>query len=317
MSGRIEFVALSDISNLAVYRNGMERIQRTWPAFLEKRNERLQQQVRHGTAAEKVTENIIEDLLTGVLDWSLGDLNNQLHHSDIVLTGLGIGRLVVETKRPGSLTWNQRGMDIALEQARRYAAEQRVRIVAVSDGTMFYAADVEHGGLRDRVFCNLEVAQPALELWWLSMHGIYRVRPDTSAGLRLLPEEEAEPLTVMGNPTTDVLLHPKYHLPARCFAYVGDASKTSTWKLPFLSDDGNIDPKRLPKAIGSILTNYRGSRVRGIPEKDIQSVLERLAWAAQSLGHMPPTAANPAQVYRELAEALAQLSIRNQLRAQD
>ena len=35
----------------------------------------------------------------------------------------------------------------ALEQARRYADEQKVTCIAVSDGVMFYAANIEEGGL--------------------------------------------------------------------------------------------------------------------------------------------------------------------------
>ncbi|MCL5947028.1 MAG: hypothetical protein M1298_03290 [Chloroflexi bacterium] len=37
------------------------------------------------------------------------------------------------------------------------------------------------------------------------------------------------------------LLHPKYKIPVHCFAYVGHAEKTSTWKLPYRLADGSID----------------------------------------------------------------------------
>lgn len=70
-----------------------------------------------------------------------------------------------------------------------------------------------------------------------------------------------------------------------------------------------IDAERLPKAIQCILTNYRGARVSGIPEQAIPAVLSRLAQAAARAGHMPPAAANPAPVYRQLSEALEQLGI--------
>ena len=276
---------------------------------MELRAERLRQQARHGIAAEKVAENIIEDLMTGVLDWSVGDLNNQVHFSDLVLTHLGISYLIVETKRPGALVWNRRALEAALEQARRYASEQRVNCVAVSDGTMFYAADVVHGGLRDRVFCRLDGTKPAEELWWLSVHGIYRQRPSKGgAGSGLLPQGEVGPRSIAHVP--DSLLHPKYGLPARCFAYVGDAARTNSWKLPFRLADGTVDTKRLPKAIGAILTNYRGAKVQTIPEEAIPDVLRRLAKAAQSLGHMPPAATSPAPVYRELADVLERLGTR-------
>ena len=299
---------MADVSSLAAYRNGADRIRQAWPGFLGRRTEWLRQQTRHGTAAEKVAENIVQDLLTNVLDWSRGDLNNQVRYSDLLLTQLGIGRLVVETKRPGALAGNRGALEAALEQARRYAAELRVGCVAVSDGTMFYAADVVHGGLRDRVFCRLDAARPAVdELWWISVDGIYRSRPDSRAGPRPQPGKSGG---FTGKPAlvSDALLHPKYRLPSRCFAYVGDATRTSTWKLPFLLADGSIDAKRLPKAVQVILTNYRGAKVQTIPEEAIPDVLKRLAGAAQSLGHMPPEAARPAPVYRLLAEALAQMS---------
>lgn len=267
----------------------------------------MRQQERHGKVAEKVTENIIEDLMTNVLDWSIGDLNNQIGRSDILLTHLGIGYLIVETKRLGKLAWNRRAVEAALGQARRYASEQNVNRVAVSDGVMFYAADIVDGGLRDRVLCRLDTKDPAVDLWWLSVQGIWRSRPDGGATLGLPPYGGAKAHDGPFNLSSGTLLHPRYGRPARCFAYVGDASRTSTWKLPFRLVDGSIDTKRLPKAIGSILTNYRGAQVHTIPEKAIPAVLTRLAEAAQSLGYMPPAASRPAPVYLELAEVLKRL----------
>jgi hypothetical protein len=72
------------------------------------------------------------------------------------------------------LAWNRRAVEAALSQARRYADEQRVQRVAVSDGYMLYAADVEHGGLQDRVFIDLGAQDAQEALWWLSVQGIYR-----------------------------------------------------------------------------------------------------------------------------------------------
>ena len=62
------------------------------------------------------------------------------------------------------------------------------------------------------------------------------------------------------------LLHPKYHLPARCFAYVGRADAPTRWKLPYRHADGSVDHARLPKAVQSILSNYRGLKVGSIPD---------------------------------------------------
>jgi hypothetical protein len=295
------------ISDLASYRRAVERIRSNWPAFLRKRSERLIQQERHGTAAERVAENILEDLLTMVLDWSLSDINNQVGYTDLLLTRLGIKYLIIEVKRPGALAWNRRAVEVALDQAVRYADEQKVRCVAVSDGIMLYAADIKHGGLKDRVFAALDSSDPQESLWWLSEHGIYRSRDESEdAVLRLLPETEASEQTAVKSPD-DTILHPKYKVPAYCFAYVGNATDPKTWKLPYRLMDGKVDTKRLPKAIQSILSNYRGVKVSGINEKDIPDVLVRLARAATTLGKMPHQIGNPSSVYLELASVLEQL----------
>jgi hypothetical protein len=299
------------LDNLASHRHCKERIQSTWLGFLSKREDRLEQQRRLGEASEKVAENILEDLFTTVLDWPLTDFNNQVEYADIVLTDHGIKRLIIEVKRPGSLAWSRHAVHSALEQACRYADEQKVNTVAVSDGTMLYAANISHGGLADRVYVSLRDAEPPLDLWWLSVQGIWR---ESEAGdrakLRLLAEEpvEAPPGTDAGS-DAGITLHPKYRLPAQCFAYVGDYRKPGTWKLPYLLVDGTVDTKRLPKAVQAILSNYRGAKVAGIPEQSIPSVLHRLAQAARHMGHMPPECSNPAPVYRQLAEALEQLGV--------
>ncbi|MBW1982952.1 MAG: hypothetical protein JRJ12_17270 [Deltaproteobacteria bacterium] len=295
------------VEKLASYRRCVECIRSNWPAFREKRRERMVQQERHGVAAERVTENILEDLFTIVLDWSISDINHQIGHADLLLTRLGIKYLIMEAKRPGALAWNRRSVEAALEQARRYADEQKVRCIGVSDGLMFYAADIEHGGLQDRVFVALDSSEPQEALWWVSVHGIYRPRKDRQdAALRLLPEAAQEQRAAPES-LGEVLLHPKYKIPARCFGYVGDASDPRTWKLPYRIVDGAIDLKRLPKAIQAILSNYRGTKVSGIPEQDIPDVLVRLAHAAASLGKMPHQSGKPAAIYQQLADVLDQL----------
>jgi hypothetical protein len=295
------------LENLASYRHTVDRIRSNWSAFLEKRRERLIQQDRHGTAAEKVAENILEDMLTMVLGWSLSDVNNQVGYADLLLTRLGIKYLIIEAKRPGALAWNRLAVEAALEQARRYAAEQKVQCIAVSDGVMLYAADIQHGGLTDRLFVSLDAEDPPEALWWLSEHGIYRPRTNAEdAALRLLPECEARRETEAGLPD-DVLLHPKYKLPARCFAYARNAAEPKTWKLPYRLADGRVDVKRLPKAVQAILSNYRGTKVSGIDEKDVPDVLVTLARAAASLGKMPHQCGEAAEVYMQLARVLEQL----------
>lgn len=294
------------IEDLASYQRIYERLRTTWPVFLKKRQLRLEQQARHGTAAEKVAENIIEDLFTEVLDWSLGDLNNQIDYADILLSSNGYKYLLIETKRPGSLAWNRRAVDAALDQAVRYANNQMVNRVAVSDGYMLYAADIEHGGLQDRIFVSLQSEHPPEDLWWLSVHGIYRpcersdgAKPEI---LPKVPDDGPSAAPVISNQ----LLHPKYKVPARCFAYVGNADNPSTWKLPYLILDGSPDVRRLPKAIQSILSNYRGVKVSAVPESAIPDVLVRLAHAATRLGKMPGQTGKPAAAYVQLTEALRQ-----------
>jgi len=232
---------------LASYRRCVERMSANWPAFLGKRQQRLAEQERYGTAAERVAENILEDLFTSVLDWSLSDINHQVGFADLLLTRLGVKYLIVEAKRPGALAWNRRAVESALDQARRYADEQKVKCVSISDGVMLYAASIEHGGLHDRVFVSLESPNAEESLWWLSVHGIYRPRADAEdATLRLLPDHaEVETPTAAGADAS--LLHPKYGVPATCFAYVANAGDPRTWKLPYCQADGTVDVKRLPK----------------------------------------------------------------------
>ena len=299
------------IEDLASYRHCIERIDTGWPNFAAKRHERLAQQERHGSAAEKVAEDIVADLFTEVLDWTVADLNHQVGFADVLLSRLGVKYLLLEAKRPGALAWNARAVRQALDQACRYAAEQHVHVVAVSDGVMLYAADVANGGLQDRVFARLDAHEAPTALWWLSVHGIYRDRPDRAdAAVQLLPT----PLSgARGEGALSAhsgeLLHHKYHLPARCFAYVGDASNPSTWHLPCRCIDGSVDRARLPKAIQAILTNYRGAKVATVPEAAIPTVLRRLSDAAPELGRMPAQAPDTAPVYRQLAEPLEQLPV--------
>ena len=298
------------MATLASQRKCEDRIQTTWDTFQAKRKQRLEQGNRFGTAAEKITIALLEDLLTEVLDWSLADLNHEIEYADLVVTQHGIKTLVIEAKRPGSLAWNQHTVAEALAQARRYADSQRIPHLAITDGTMYYAGDLADGVLRDRLFTRIDQADPPLDLWWLSIHGIYRPRPEaTDAGWHLLPY--ATPTLTADDPVAPPsgLLHSKYQIPATCFAYVGDASRPTTWRLPYRLLDGSIDRSRLPKAIQAILSNYRGAKVSAIPESAIPDVLVRLARAAEELGHMPPRAVNPAPVYQQLASALNTLGV--------
>lgn len=296
-----------EYQSLSSYRKCADRIAAKWPDFLASRQERLRQQLRHGIAAEKVAENILEDLFTQVLDWDKGDLDYQVGHADIVLTHNFVKYLVVEAKYPGALAWRRSAVNKALDQAERYAAEQKITRLAISDGQMLYAADFENGGLRDRLFVRLDRPEAPLSLWWVSLHGIYRPR-ETDDDRTL-----ADPLTGNHAPQTEPtpapgeLLHPKYHLPARCFAYVGNAADPRTWSLPHLDAAGAIDEKRLPKAIQAVISNYRGAKVSKIPEPAIPDVLVRLAQAAKRAGKLPTAGVAAAPVYQQLVGVLNQL----------
>lgn len=287
---------------LASYRRCAERVASTWPSFVAQRAQRLRQGL-FDAPVEKVAENILEDLLTKVLDWDLSGVNLQVGRADIVLSDLGVKRLVLEVKRPGSLAWHSAAVRKALEQAVRYADDQKVPVVAVSDGQMLYAADVANGGLRDRLFAPLDSRVPPVELWWLSVHGIYRPCPTPS---QQLPGGPATSPSVDGPVSPSELLHRKYCLPARCFAYVGSAGRPESWKLPYLLADGSPDLSRLPKAIQAILSNYRGARVT-IPREAVSDVLVRLGKTAAALGKMPCQCAATAGAYVEAHRALDQL----------
>lgn len=292
-------------SSLATYRQCVSRVTAAWPAFQLARADRL----RHGNEAEKVAEAIIEDLFTQVLDWSKGDLLYQVGYADIVLSSNLAKYLVIEVKRPGTLFPGRKALESAVCQARKYADEQKIQRVAASDGRYFYAADITSGGLTDRVLIDLACTDPPLDLWYLSIHGIYRP-PRSGAGVVASVTEK--PVTPP-EPQEVQRLHSTYKLPARCFAYVPDANKPTTWKLPYLRADGSIDARRLPKAIQCLVNNYRGRRVRGIPESVIPNILLHLARAAASQGLLPPKAVNTAPTYRQLVQVLDQLGLLSQL----
>ncbi len=290
-------------TSLASYRRCIEHIGATWSSFTDRRRERLGQRL-FDAPVEKIAENILEDLFTRVLDWTISDVNLQVGRADIVLSELGIKHLVLEVKRPGSLLWHRRAVEAALAQALGYAADQKVGAVAVSDGHMLYAADIVHGGLRDRIFVTLDAADAPLDLWWVSVHGIYRPCPVPTTPLPSAPATAEEGTdTPVGD---GELLHHKYHLPARCFAYVGAANQPGTWKLPYLLANGSPDLRRLPKAIQAILSNYRGVKVT-MPREAVGDVLVRLGVTAAELGKMPCQCHPAADAYVEAHEALDQL----------
>jgi hypothetical protein len=306
----VEGTKESVVEGLTQYRECVERIRSGWNGFIERRGQRLEPHPNlPGSPSEDAAKAVLHDLFTSVLDWPLSGVCGEVSDADIVLTDHGIRWLIVEAKRPGALAWDRRAAERALDQAARYASKQGVDRVAISDACMLYAADLAEGGMQDRIFVSLFCAQPATDLWWISVQGIWRPRADrANAELALLPDKAV--VTPPGAGERDpgaTLFHHRYSkLPACCFAYVGDYSDTHTWKLPYLAADGTVDAKRLPKAIQCLLSSYRGKRVEGIPERAIPSVLRRLARAAEQAGHLPTQASGTASVYRQLAGVLKQ-----------
>ena len=306
-------MADEDYQELATYKAHAERVKANWPDFLQRREDMLMQAGRFGGVPEKAAETIVGALLTDVLDWQTRDLNWQLSYADLVVTRNYFKCLLVETKAPGSFVDSRTSIMRAFEQAHRYAAEQKVKAVVVSDGLILRVADVANGGLEFRCAITLDVADPPVEsLWWISVHGIYRDLPATITGDLYDPLWKQKLATEAEDPNraeeAEELLHHKYQLPARCFAYVPDASDPKTWKLPYRLIDSKPDTKRLPKAIQSLLSNYRGTQVSGIPDEVIPAVMRRLEAAAREVGKMPDQLATTAKTYQRLQEALAQLT---------
>ncbi len=296
----------SDYLELSSYKKTIERIRTEWPFFLDSR-EKLLRPMTYGPIAEKVSEEILRCLFTRVLDWNEEDLNWQVERADLLLMRNRVKYLVLEAKRPKYLTWNQKSIEQALDQANRYAAEQRIPCLAISDGFFLYARDIQNGGLKDRLYVNLSSNKAPISLWWLSVHGIYRPRVGND-DLSLEEPSLNENKGMSSGEDGAGLLHPKYQLPAGCFAYVGDASNPRTWKLPYQKLDRTVDEKRLPKAIQSLLSNYRGAKVEGIPDRDIPDVFRRLAEAAFQLGKISKNGYCGAPVYEQLVTALKQLN---------
>jgi hypothetical protein len=269
-----------------------------WPAFQARRIDRLAPLERYGRIPERAAEAILEDLLTLTLGWSVANLNWQLEYADLVISDRGIKRAVVEVKRPGKLIWGRAAIEAALAQAPRYARTQGVQTVAVSDGDMLYSADITTAGLRHRLLVDLSAQDPHHDLWWLSNDGIYRVPPVSPA--IAWPSNQV----VLTDPET--ILDPRHHLPAACFAFVGDTGRPVTWHLPYRSLDGTPDPHHLPGAINAILGNYRGTHERTIPEAAIPGVLAKLEAAAREAGLMPDQNPLTAPCYHALAQGTEQ-----------
>jgi hypothetical protein len=169
---------------------------------------------------------------------------------------------------------------------------------------MLYAADaIAGGGMSDRALVALDTNMPPADLWWVSVHGIYRSCPSRASDLAWPAAHGAIPSQPAA---ADGLRDHRYHLPANCFAYVGDPGDPRTWKLPYLLEDGLPDTRRLPKAIQSLFSNYRGAQVKTVPRKAVPDILVRLATAAATLRKLPCQCADPSPAYVQAHQALQQ-----------
>ncbi len=160
--------------------------------------------------------------------------------------------------------------------------------------------------MQRRSVLRLDTPAHSLDAWWVSVDGIYREPMTLDAAADLAAPDPGGDGASTPIPADEVLLHGKYKIPARCFAYVGDASDPATWKLPCRLLSGAVDEGRLSGAIRALLTNYRGAHVT-IPESAVGDVAVRLGKAAAEVGRMPGQTAAPAQTYRDLYDTLHQL----------
>ena len=211
--------------NLASKRKLLERARNNWDEFQDRRKQYLTQMHLRDGGSEKITENILLDLFTLVLDWPLANLDYQSGWCDIILVDTGIKRLLIEAKYPGKFS-SSKAMEQALSQVTGYSSTQKVNLVAVSDGNRLFAIDLLEGKTCKRVDVNLD-GEFSEELWFLSRHGIYR--STESKG-------DTKSLDFLSGET----LHPKHKIPSKCFAYVGNPLQTSTWSLPYLNSKGYV-----------------------------------------------------------------------------
>lgn len=274
-----------------------------WIDFQEYRKSCLSQGLRFGVTPEKASENILERFFVQILGWPVSGLSWQVDHADLVLSNNFYKYLIVEVKRPGQLNTPARWRK-AIHQARGYASRQGVSKIAVSDGTRMYAADCGEYGLIDRVNTRLDTDAPDLDaLWWLSFYGIHQHCANPPPGWEL---EEILTKNVDTDFDEEYVLTYK-GLPSWCFAYVGDIEDTGTWKLPYRLPDGQVDTKRLPKALSALLGTFRGKKVQGIPERALPSVYEALYRGVVAADKVPGLDNPVSPVYWQFAEAIKQI----------
>ena len=292
------------MENQAKYKRFIDDINSNWSSFVKKRNDLLIQQKRYGKISEKATLKILNVLFTEILDWDIKDINDEVDYADIVITKLGIKRIIIEAKRPYGISWNEFQIEKHIDQANRYASEQKVNIIAISDGKYLLVFNVDEGSRDPRILIDLESDEPNCDLYYISVNGVDKkkntnVNWENIKNPKLIKNIEKE--------IDSELINKTYKLPSRCFAYVGDPNKPSTWKLPYLSLDGSVNIKRLPGAVECVVTNFRGLQIKTIPEENINEVLIKLAKASKSVGKLNPNNPKMANCYKQLYKAIDQI----------
>ena len=71
--------------------------------------------------------------------------------------------------------------------------------------------------------------------------------------------------------------------------------------------DGSVDEQHLPGAIRAVLSNYRGTHIKAVPESALGDVLVRLGIAAAEIRKLPGQAPKPLTSYQLLYDALHQM----------
>ena len=158
-----------------------EHVEVAWPGFLRRRAERLHALDGKGRVTEKVVENSLEDLLTQVLDWSLGEVVYQFGNADMTLVHLGKSVMVLEAKSPQGEFRRRGSLLAALRQARRYANTHAADMIGVCDGKTLYVEDAREGQAQARLLVSLDDKMPNESLRWLSRENIQRRRDDLAA----------------------------------------------------------------------------------------------------------------------------------------
>jgi hypothetical protein len=111
----------------------MSRVEQTAESLLFTEEAQRQEADAALVGAHVCMALFFEDLFTHVLDWAKGDVDYQVGHADMVLTQNLVKLLVIEAKCPGALAWHRKAVHSALEQVSRYADEQKIKRVAISD----------------------------------------------------------------------------------------------------------------------------------------------------------------------------------------